>query len=359
MPFDPEFDAIYSELVKPALENAGYEVDRADSLMNQQNILKDIIRNIAKADLVVAELTALNSNVFYELGIAHALRRRTIMITQSIDDLPFDLKSYRVVPYSARFDEIRELSKTLTGIAQKARTDSIDFGNPIIDFLPSEHGPENSAKKTQENHIAAKDISHEPEEEKGIWDFIIDGESNLQKATEALSRLSQAITDIGQRMTARTTEVQNIQKSGGAGTAGKIYKVVEQAAGEILDFAQKVEVELPGFRSAWDIASGSITGMLHTSSLNTPEDMNTAIQFKEVLVTLSSQITASTESIRGLRNSQAQMQGISKSMNRATRKATSALDQVLAEFEKSLSYTTKATDLVDEMLNDYRNGHGA
>ena len=95
MAFDKEFDAIYSDLIKPSLEKIGYEVKRADSLLSQQNILKDIVREIASADLIIAELTSLNPNVFYELGIAHALRKPTILLTQSIEELPFDLRSFR------------------------------------------------------------------------------------------------------------------------------------------------------------------------------------------------------------------------------------------------------------------------
>lgn len=67
MPFDPEFDLIFNKLIKPALEDVGYEVTRADSFLNQENILKDVVRGIAEADLVVADLTTLNANVFYEL----------------------------------------------------------------------------------------------------------------------------------------------------------------------------------------------------------------------------------------------------------------------------------------------------
>ena len=74
MPFDPEFDSVYEELIKPPLENAGYHVTRADSLFNQQNILRDIIRGIASASLVVADLTTQNANVLYELGLRTCLK---------------------------------------------------------------------------------------------------------------------------------------------------------------------------------------------------------------------------------------------------------------------------------------------
>jgi len=84
MPFDPEFSSIYEGLIKLALEDAGYDVARADSFLDQQNILRDIIRGIATAHLIVADLTTLNPNVLYELGLCHGLRIPTILLAQSM-----------------------------------------------------------------------------------------------------------------------------------------------------------------------------------------------------------------------------------------------------------------------------------
>jgi hypothetical protein len=97
MPFDPEFNSIYEQLIKPSLEDAGYEVARADNIIDQQNIIRDIVVGIARADLIIADLTTTNANVFYELGLCHGLRIPTIMLAQSMDEVPFDLRSYRVL----------------------------------------------------------------------------------------------------------------------------------------------------------------------------------------------------------------------------------------------------------------------
>src|SRR5207248_8991106 len=103
MPFDAEFNTIYEELIAPALEEAGYLVQRADSFLDQQNILMDVVRGIDQATLVVAELTSLNPNVLYELGVAHGLKKPTVLLAQDIAEVPFDLRSYRIISYSTRF----------------------------------------------------------------------------------------------------------------------------------------------------------------------------------------------------------------------------------------------------------------
>ena len=72
MPFAPEFNAIYKDLIKPALEEAGYVVSRADSDLHQESILRRIIKGITGAKLIIAELTTLNPNVLYELGLFQA-----------------------------------------------------------------------------------------------------------------------------------------------------------------------------------------------------------------------------------------------------------------------------------------------
>ena len=64
MPFDPEFDSIYNEVIKSSLELAGLSVKRADDIQNQRNILRDVFEGIVNSDLIVADLTNLNPNVF-------------------------------------------------------------------------------------------------------------------------------------------------------------------------------------------------------------------------------------------------------------------------------------------------------
>lgn len=64
-----DFDRIYQSLFKPALEKAGYEVARADSAANAGGIRTDMFFELVTADLVVADLSILNANVYYELGV--------------------------------------------------------------------------------------------------------------------------------------------------------------------------------------------------------------------------------------------------------------------------------------------------
>ena len=99
MPFDDVFGWAYTTLIRPSFESAGFDVTRVDDLIGQRRILKDIVLAIREADVVIADLTDSNANVFYELGVAHALDKRVVLISQDITSVPFDLRSYRIIEY--------------------------------------------------------------------------------------------------------------------------------------------------------------------------------------------------------------------------------------------------------------------
>src|SRR5437016_460920 len=97
MPFADELTAIYESGLLPMLSDLGYQVDRGDDLGDHQSIIKDIVEGIDRAIRVIADLTGRNSNVMYEVVVAHSRNRATVLMTQHIDDIPFDLRAYRAV----------------------------------------------------------------------------------------------------------------------------------------------------------------------------------------------------------------------------------------------------------------------
>jgi hypothetical protein len=98
MPFSGEFGAVYDAL-RDAATAAGMRCFRADDIWVNTHIIDDVINLIWRARAIISDLSGKNPNVFYETGIAHALGREVIQITQAIDDVPFDLRSIRTLPY--------------------------------------------------------------------------------------------------------------------------------------------------------------------------------------------------------------------------------------------------------------------
>lgn len=100
MPFGNPFDERYYEIYRSATERAGLEAKRADSLLRPSPIIKDIWEYIRTSKVLIADLTGPNPNVMYELGLAHAHSRPVILLSDSIDNIPFDLRHLRVLLYS-------------------------------------------------------------------------------------------------------------------------------------------------------------------------------------------------------------------------------------------------------------------
>lgn len=98
MPFSPAFNGVYDALRRP-LEADGFTCTRADDFWMHAHIIQDIIELICTSSIVVCDLSEKNANVFYETGIAHTLGKDVILIAQSMDDIPFDLRALRCIIY--------------------------------------------------------------------------------------------------------------------------------------------------------------------------------------------------------------------------------------------------------------------
>ena len=99
MPFGDWFDDYYSTIFVPAIEGAGLNPRRADDLYRPSAIVGDIWELTKAATIILADLSDKNPNVFYELGLAHASAKPAILVTASMEDIPFDLRALRIIEY--------------------------------------------------------------------------------------------------------------------------------------------------------------------------------------------------------------------------------------------------------------------
>jgi hypothetical protein len=99
-PFAAPYGGYYETLFKPAIEKAGLHPLRADAeIFGTGKIIDQIWRGISSAKVLLAELTTKNANVYYELGLAHALGKPVVLVAANESDVPFDLRHIRVVYY--------------------------------------------------------------------------------------------------------------------------------------------------------------------------------------------------------------------------------------------------------------------
>jgi hypothetical protein len=132
-----DFEEVHRTLIQPALLEAGLTGSTTGEIIDAGNVREDMFSLILGADLVVADISLHNANVFYELGMRHALRRRhTVLIREagSADSPPFDLLTDRYLKYTLGSDESRrQLVEMIRSSLQATReTDS-----PVFKMLPT------------------------------------------------------------------------------------------------------------------------------------------------------------------------------------------------------------------------------
>jgi hypothetical protein len=138
-----DFDAVYADLLAPAIREAELEPLRADQDLVGGMIHKPMFERLILADYAVVDLTTANANVFYELGVRHAARPySTVLVSADVKRAPFDLAPDRVLPYAldergapADPDDDRKVLAAALRAARAAATDSPVF--QLIDELPA------------------------------------------------------------------------------------------------------------------------------------------------------------------------------------------------------------------------------
>lgn len=110
MPFSEDFNGVY-QMLKNSCDSLDLTCKRADEIWKYEIIIQDLIDLIYCSSVVIVDLTNKNPNVFYETGIAHALKKNVILLTQHDKDVPFDLRHIRYLKYDNTIKGLEELRK--------------------------------------------------------------------------------------------------------------------------------------------------------------------------------------------------------------------------------------------------------
>ncbi|MCW5765282.1 MAG: hypothetical protein KIT68_04835 [Phycisphaeraceae bacterium] len=136
MPFDPSFDDTYKFGIKGASDDVGAYAERVDEQQYSEGILDRILNQINKSDVIVADMSGKNPNVFYEVGYAHALNKLVILVTKTVDDIPFDLKHKRHIVYEGQIKRLREeLARSLSWAIEESKRRAASLPLAHVDVL--------------------------------------------------------------------------------------------------------------------------------------------------------------------------------------------------------------------------------
>ena len=330
MPFADDFFESY-EMIKEHFSD-DFEFSHAGEEDNQQNILADIIPPIYAADIVLADLTGLNPNVMYELGIAHSFNKKTIMITRDdLGSLPFDLKQYRAKDYSTHFKKFYDLIAYLEKNLQGARDGSVIFNNPVGDFMDrSKIAPEELFRK----EIIRVDI---PEGEMGFLDFLAEIEEDTENMTKDIQNMSLEMQTMSGGINECTAEIKRVNKTGGSGTASFVRKQSRKAAEYIETFSKQLKAHNVTISSYWTKIEKNILGLIENNISARQENKESLVKYMKALFKMKDSIILSNESVQNLKETSLKNLGIERSMNQAIR----FLDQDLSAY----------IDMTEQMIN--------
>ena len=123
MPTGRLFDRIFAEGIAPVCRELGSEAKRVEAQFSGSDKLSGVHDRIRQSDVIVADISARNPNVLYEVGFAHALGKRVILLSQAGEDLPFDQHGHPVIIYA---DNVEFLKNQLREKLQpKAKTEGV------------------------------------------------------------------------------------------------------------------------------------------------------------------------------------------------------------------------------------------
>jgi hypothetical protein len=145
-------DAKSEKVIAPVLVAKGYKCIRTDRTGERGSFLSEVVRTLGTADVVVADITNHNPNVLYELGLAHALRRETIVIKRVADrdelGLPADLSQYKVIGYQDTIEGADQLRTALEAALGTVRPGSSTYLEADFEFVESQIGTAERIEET-------------------------------------------------------------------------------------------------------------------------------------------------------------------------------------------------------------------
>jgi hypothetical protein len=113
MPFNAAMEKVYTHHIKKLGDELGVNIQRADDTFSPGPFMEKVWDGICAAQLIIADCTQKNPNVFYEIGMAHTVGKTVVLITRSNDDIPSDIKHYNYIPYEYDPEGVDQLIEKL------------------------------------------------------------------------------------------------------------------------------------------------------------------------------------------------------------------------------------------------------
>ena len=303
--------------------------------------MKDIVRAIKNSSLIVADLIDSNPNVFYELGLGHALNKPVIMLTQDIEDLPFDLRSYRVIPYTTHFKEMDGARKTLKDLVAGFLSDAESFGGPVSDFLEQ---PVETISQ-----LPTEDLE---KSEAGFLDHLAGMEEGLERLTESAIAFGSKTEELGQTTRSTTERIEDLQKRSGRNTARQMRTLVISLAQRLSSYAKFLSAENDKYGPELARTRTSLEAVVRGQDPHAQEGQKELKRFLSELDTTEDATEQALNSIRNMTDILHEIPSAEKTFDRAKEQAVKELRRFASNVEQTISMIARAKEIAREILGE-------
>lgn len=340
MPFAAEFDDVYEHVIQATLVVEGFSVSRADEARNSRSIMHDVIQGIVSADLIVVDLTGTNPNVYYELGLAHAFGKKVILLTQDIEEVPFDLRAYRVVTYSTHFARVAEAKEQLLRLARGARDGDVHFGSPVSDFgVQTAAPPGRHTPPLLPPPVTSKDDS-------GPLDAAAD-------LSEGMSGVSSVMSEVGQRFLKLNPMISNIseQMNGPLREDPRaIRELIRTLATHMNGFATWLKTSNGKYRSSLQLLTDALDAMFSLDSAPTLESTEQISIVVQAIAGIEAAAADSRKEMWSLADTLDHLPKIEKEFNRAKRQLSEEIHSLVSNVDQTIAVMSRARAAGQKLL---------
>ena len=340
MPFDDEFDNIYDFLISDPFSEAGYDVQRADEIIHQENILASIIDSIVNSHLIVADLSTSNPNVYYELGLAHACGKNVILITQEITEVPFDLRSYRIITYdTSNFTRMNKARQDIEKLIEDVQSGKAKFGSPITDF-----GKLDGILTTSDKQDTSID-SHD-EDDRGFIDYQIDFEHNINVINEIVGGIGERLNNVTVKLEMTTNKLTNTE------SPKEKRNALRSLASDMNDYALWLQESNDKYRQALVNIGENLDAMLKIEFVNVEdrESMENLTKFANTIEDVENTIQEAQETFSGIVQTTDAIPKVEKKFNQAKSFMSRETKIFVDNIEQTLSVLVRARNAAMRIL---------
>ena len=348
MPFGQALDTIYEHFIQHTVEDNGFIATRADNSANSQAITKDIILLIRNSDLIIADLTDANANVYYELGIAHAFGKPVILLSQDIDEVRFDLQAYRCLLYTDHFHDMDRARLDLAERLQAFTAGTLQFGSPVSDALNEVVTYERRPKEG--NDTEKKDDN--ADDDLGSVDYAIDLEEGTNALAASIERYGERTRDFTGVMTSYSEEIEEKLAEQQPVSNRERRRLFRSFAAKMEDYARYLAEENDSYSTALDKTEVALDGVVNSDDELANEDDYDVQRLAEVLEETELACSEFEEAIGGAASSANAMPRVERNLNRARSETVRQLNTMAENANRTVSVLSRARRTIEARLQN-------